>query len=168
MRIAFFKQSGFRELPAAALLSAVFFSLAAGRTTQNINMNWKFIFNSDNTSYAQTTYSDASWQSVCLPHTFQYNNHIINGNEWWGVCWYRKSFNVDASAAGKKVFLRFEGAMSQATVYVNGTQVGTHVGGYVPFTIDVTNNVTAGASNILAMRLDNTPRSAGFTAMCIS
>jgi beta-galactosidase len=133
------------------------FMSVAGRTTQNINMNWKFIFNSDNVAYAGTTFSDASWQTVSLPHTFQYNNARMATDEWRGVCWYRKSFNVDASAAGKKVFLRFEGAMSLATMYVNGTQVRTHVGGYTPFTIDVTNNVTPGAANELAMRLDNTP-----------
>ena len=43
------------------------------------------------------------------------------GLPWTGIGWYRREFSAPA---GKKVYLVFDGAMSNATVYVNGKQVG--------------------------------------------
>ncbi len=135
-------------------LCAVFFSPLSARTVQSLNLNWKF--NLGDVSGAQnTTYNDGAWQSVCVPHTFQCTDYHY-ASFYRGIGWYRKSFTVDASAAGKKVFLGFEGAMTVAQVYVNGTLVSTHYGGFTPFTIDITAAVTVGSSNVVAVRLDNT------------
>jgi hypothetical protein len=126
---------------------------AQARDIQSLNLNWKF--NKSDVSNAQsTTYSDAAWQTVHVPHTIDYLNYHPT-SYYEGITWYRKTFTVDASAAGKKVYLRFEGAMTVAQVYVNGTQVTKHYGGFTPFSIDVTQNITIGGSNLIAVRLDN-------------
>jgi beta-galactosidase len=128
------------------------------RVAQNINSNWKF--NSGDVAGAQSpTFNDASWQTVQLPNTPAYTNYELSMTStafWRGICWYRKTLAINAAYQGKKVFLEFEGAMTIAQVYVNGTLVTTHSGGFTPFTIDISGSVTFGGNNLIAVRLDNT------------
>lgn len=57
---------------------------------------------------------------------------------------YKQSFLIPSSFAGSEIFLRFNAVFSEATVWVNGTQVGTHRGAYSTWVVDITNAVTPG------------------------
>jgi beta-galactosidase len=85
---------------------------------------------------------------------------------WRGTTWYRKHIYMPAEFAGKKVFLEFQGINVGAAVYVNGifkpgntrvTQPGnvTHVGGFLPFVLDITNDLKYGEENVLAVKVSN-------------
>ena len=121
------------------------------------NLNWKFI--TGNPANAQaTSFDDASWQTVCVPHSASYDAPTVAGElAFYGSpsapnkdYWYRKSFLCPANA--QKVFIQFEGVMQSATVFVNGTQVGTHYNsGYTGFFFDISNNVVRGASTLIAV-----------------
>lgn len=63
--------------------------------------------------------------------------------------WYETTFNVPENWEGQKVLLNFEAVDYEATVFVNGAQKTTHVGGYARFTVDVTEDVAFGSSNDL-------------------
>jgi len=52
--------------------------------------------------------------------------------------WYRRAFKVPTKWASQRVLLHFGAVDWDATVWVNGKQVGTHRGGYDPFTFDIT------------------------------
>jgi len=52
--------------------------------------------------------------------------------------WYRRTFDVPAQWAGKRILLHFGAVDWETTVWVNGKQLGTHRGGYDPFTFDIT------------------------------
>jgi beta-galactosidase/beta-glucuronidase len=52
--------------------------------------------------------------------------------------WYRRTFTIPSSWSGQQVLLNFGAVDWQATVWVNGQRVGTHRGGYDPFTMDIT------------------------------
>jgi beta-galactosidase len=65
-------------------------------------------------------------------------------------------FDLPASAAGKRISIEFDGAYREATVVVNGFYIGRHVGGYDPFSYDVTDFVSPGASNVLLVRVNAT------------
>lgn len=125
---------------------------------QDIRFNdgWKFYLG-DATGAQATTFSDASWSTVYLPHTPRIELNYNTSSIYMGVCWYRKSFTPDASYMGKKCFLEFEAAMQTAQVYVNGALAVTHLGGYTPFVIDITNSLASGAATVIAVRLDNNP-----------
>jgi beta-galactosidase len=71
-----------------------------------------------------------------------------------GYGWYRKHFTVPATWSGKSVFLEFQAAFDQAQIYVNGKQVGEHLGGYNGFSVDVTSAIKTG-DNVVAVRLNN-------------
>ena len=64
--------------------------------------------------------------------------------------WYRKKFLCPSSA--RKVFIQFEAVMQSVTVYVNGTQVGTHYNsGYTGFFFDISNYVVRGDTTLIAL-----------------
>jgi beta-galactosidase len=52
------------------------------------------------------------------------------------------------------VFLEFQAAFDQAQIYLNGKQVGQHIGGYNGFSIDISSAMTTG-DNVVAVRLNN-------------
>jgi len=67
--------------------------------------------------------------------------------------WYKKSFNITSNRKGKKILLHFGAVDWRSDVYINGTKVGTHEGGFDPFTIDITSALTKGAQQQIAVRV---------------
>ena len=74
-----------------------------------------------------------------------------------GVGWYRKSFQLSDVNDKQEVLLTFDGAMSDAQVYVNGKKVGIWPYGYNYFYFDITNFLNREGDNLLAVRLENKP-----------
>lgn len=77
-----------------------------------------------------------------------------------GMGYYRRTFRVPATWAGRRVMLRFDGVLSGFTASVNGTKVGEWASGYNPVTFDVTDRIKWDDDNELA--LDVTTRSHGW------
>ena len=70
--------------------------------------------------------------------------------------WYKKELPIlDMPAPGCRLILHF-GAVDQiATVYLNGKKVAHHVGGYIPFSVDITDELYSD-NNILVVRVEDT------------
>ena len=117
-------------------------------------------------SYVQPGFDDSGWRSLNLPHDwgiegpFKQEYPGETGKlPWWGVGWYRKHFDVPAGDAGRRCCLDIDGAMSYASVWCNGRFVGGWPYGYASWQVDLTSFLKPGASNVLAIRLDNPPDS---------
>lgn len=93
-------------------------------------------------------------ESVTLPHTVRIEPLVVN-NQWQGISYYSKSFQVSKNDKNKSLFLKFEGAMNVADVWVNGIHITTHVGGFLPFTINIDKAVKPDSNNTLVVKLDN-------------
>lgn len=111
--------------------------------------------------YVKPTFNDSNWRQLDIPHDwvieepFNIDYKGATGKlPYWGVCWYRKTFDIPESDAGKQIYLDVDGAMSFATVWCNGTFVGGWPYGYASFRLDLTPYVKAGKKNVLAVRLD--------------
>ena len=64
--------------------------------------------------------------------------------------WYRRTFNIPGKWKQKRILLHFGAVDWETTVWVNGRQVGTHRGGYDPFTFDITDALNeTGAQGIV-------------------
>ncbi|OIR14914.1 beta-glucuronidase [mine drainage metagenome] len=72
-----------------------------------------------------------------------------------GTVWYRRLFNAPAVAPGTRLFLYFGAVNYEADVYLNGHKLGRHVGGFTPFSYEVTGLVRP-AGNSLVVRVNNT------------
>jgi beta-galactosidase/beta-glucuronidase len=80
----------------------------------------------------------------------------IHDTDLFCSCWYRRTFEVPP-IDGRRLLLHFGAVDYRATVWVNDTLVAHHEGGYTPFTIDITDHVTAGTSATLTVRANDDP-----------
>ena len=149
----------------------------AQRTTLLMDKGWKFS-KGDFAGAEAPDFDDSSWDDVTIPHdwaiTGPFDRNIdiqtvaikqdlekvatvktgrTGGLPYIGTGWYRNVFSVPE---GKKAVLLFDGAMSEARVFVNGTEVCFWPYGYNSFWCDVTDVVKPG-DNTLAVRLENRP-----------
>ena len=168
------------------LLTAVLFlattSLAEAQTRNQITLKkgWKFT-REDNAAQSNINFDDSKWQSVTVPHDwaiygpFDKSNDIhrmaivqdgqttaiehygrTGGLPFTGAGWYRNNFSIPNFSADKRVKIQFDGAMSQARVYVNGKEAGFWPNGYNTFYFDITDLLNKdGKNNTLAVRLEN-------------
>ena len=140
-------------------------------STVNINQGWLFkrlelvqssaststsTLNSDSNSNssASNELTQEKWQLVNLPHTPKIEPLIVN-EQWQGTSWYQKQLTIDSKWKKNKIFIRFEGAMSHAEMWLNDKKIAEHLGGYLPFTIDLTELVSFNSENILKVKLKN-------------
>jgi beta-galactosidase len=131
----------------------------SSRVDVNINAGWKFN-KSDVTGAEQTAFNDAAWTSLNLPHTW----NALDGEDgptttpayYRGIGWYRRHYTFPAATmTNKKIYLQFDGSAYITDVWLNGTKVGSHAGGYAGFRFDVTSAAQVGADNVIAVRVDN-------------
>lgn len=101
--------------------------------------------------YAQT--STDGWSATTVPSAWNANDES-QASFLGSVAWYRKDFKLPARAAALAWIARFESVNFHATVWLNGRQIGDHVGGYLPFELDLP-NVSRHGVNRLVVRVDN-------------
>ncbi len=84
--------------------------------------------------------------------------------------WYRRQFTVPANWQGQRILLHFGAVDWDATVWVNGHEIGSHRGGYDPFTFDITKALKPGQVQEIVLRVGTrstrgrSPRQAGARA----
>ncbi|MCA9890140.1 MAG: beta-galactosidase, partial [Anaerolineae bacterium] len=66
--------------------------------------------------------------------------------------WYRRDVTIPTGWAGKHVVLNFQAVDYDATVWINGIQVGRHRGGFSPFSLDLSGVVEAGEMATIVVR----------------
>ncbi|CAN7390538.1 hypothetical protein LJR153_002435 [Paenibacillus sp. LjRoot153] len=124
----------------------------------NFNTEWQFCAQDDPQS-KHKNYKDDHFQEVHLPHTNKLvPHHYFSETDYQFVSWYRRHFEVPADWSGSSLLVEFDGVMSVAEVYVNGVFVGEHQGGYTSFSIEISEWVVVGESNVIAVRVDSTRR----------
>jgi beta-galactosidase len=132
------------------------------RTVLSADADWKF-FLGDPSGAESPTFNDQSWRTVTVPHDWSIEgtpnekNPTGSGGGYYpaGIGWYRKTFTAPTSWKGKQVSLEFDGVSSDATLYLNGHKLGTHPYAYTSFRFDVTSQLNLSATNVVAVRVDN-------------
>ena len=97
---------------------------------------------------------DSNWENVTLPHTVNIEPLIVN-NQWQGIAWYKKKFSINKNKINKKHFVYFEGIMQEADVFFNGNLIANHQGGYLPFTVDISEFIKTDGINEIIIKVDN-------------
>lgn len=164
--------SAFIALPAAML--------AQSRKTTNLNGKWNYIIDQYETGY-YTFHSEVYDQkNPGSPSAFYNNYHAKNKSElveydfdksplikvpgdwntqkaellyYEGTVWYKKSFDYNLKDK-KRLFVYFGAVNYKAEVYLNGKKLGTHIGGFTPFSFEITDAVKQ-KDNYLVVKVDN-------------
>jgi beta-galactosidase len=112
-------------------------------------------------------YDDSAWRTLDLPHDWSIELDPTNapgsgtnggtGFLQGGLGWYRKTFTLPRSWAGKRISVEFDGIYMDSRVYFNGKLVGSHPYGYTGFAVDLTSGAhTDGTTpNVLAVEVRN-------------
>ena len=150
---------------AAAGLSAQTASKSAAqapdpnRRVYELNHRWLFGGKSK-ADFTAPEFDDSRWERVTLPHTnARLPWHSFDEKEFQFVSAYRRHFLAPAGWKDKRVFVHFEGAMTAATVSINGHSFAEYKGGYTPFSFELTPHLKFGSANVLAVAVDSTERS---------
>lgn len=153
------------------------------RTTSLLDNGWKFS-KGDFENAEQVGFDDSGWETVSVPHDWaiygpfdkEVDKQVVaisQNNEdeasektgrtgalpHIGDGWYRTSFQLPELAEGSRVLVVFEGAMSDPEVFINGEKAGEWGYGYAYFDLDITDIVTSGEINLLAVHLSPKPLS---------
>jgi beta-galactosidase len=128
----------------------------------NFNQGWRFYREDEGVPAIAVSgnelgaVKDVEWEAVNLPHTVRLEPvNASGGRNFQGVCWYSKHFPADAAWRDRVVYLKFQGAMQVADVWLNGEHLHTNSCGYLPFTLDVTKALRYGEQNVVTLRLNN-------------
>ncbi|MBO9204106.1 MULTISPECIES: glycoside hydrolase family 2 protein [Niastella] len=126
-----------------------------GRNSISLNGSWRFISDSTNTGNARNWAAGlpANATLVQVPHTW----NVMKGLEdYSGLAWYEKTFNISAQNRHKQLRLKFDAVYHDAIIYLNGEQLATHTNaGYTTFYVDVTRQVKYGSPNKLVVSVSN-------------
>ncbi len=101
-------------------------------------------------------HDDAGWMDVPVPSSW--NKAVPDLWSYEGHGWYRRTVQVPASWAGRRVLFTSDGANYRTVLYVNGRKAGVHEGGYAPFSIAVHDLLNPGETNTIAVSIDNLPK----------
>lgn len=148
-----------------------------------LQKGWKFT-REDHPDSKLPEFDDHQWQQVSVPHDWAIYGPFSSRNDrqhvaitqdgqtaptehagrtgglpFVGVGWYRIKFNIPDHTPDKRVSLLFDGAMSNARVYINGQEVAYWPNGYNSFHVDISRFTHPGEEITLAVRLENLPES---------
>lgn len=123
----------------------------ATRTLEDLSGMWKFRAETEPID-ATKPLSDFVWMAV--PASFNDQTMDQKLRNHLGYFWYETGFNVPVDQLNKRNVLRFGSVTHNAEVYVNGKLVVSHTGGFMPFEVDVTEQLVAG-ENDLKVRFNN-------------
>lgn len=125
---------------------------------QNLNGTWQFEFDSLDVGL------ESDWAEGGQPFSKQITVPFPWGSELSGVedeadiGWYQRSIEVSPDWQGKRTFLTIGASDWETTVWLDGQLLGTHQGGYVPFSFELTDHVKYGQKQQLVIRADDKRR----------
>src|ERR1700730_12696573 len=147
------RTAGGAVLIALSMLFAAIAPPTSATETVSIRAGWEYLEN--NTADPAKAMSTAPWIHVDLPHTWNAFDSVDPAPGYRrAASWYRKSITIARAPRGTRHALLFEAANMKADVYVNGVRAGSHVGGYLPFEVDISNATHPGPNEVL-VRVDN-------------
>jgi beta-galactosidase/beta-glucuronidase len=123
----------------------------------NLNGEWDFSFDDDNIGLEERWYKKQKEKKfdkkIIVPFCFQSKLSGIEDLSFHDVVWYRKEFEIPSILEKKRILLHFGAVDYRCIVFLNGERVGSHEGGYIGFTIDITDYIEKG--NILVLRVED-------------
>ncbi|MFR3728029.1 glycoside hydrolase family 2 TIM barrel-domain containing protein [Lacrimispora sp.] len=129
------------------------------RTILSINQQWLYKPEFCEEKDLKQMEDNGCYEPVCLPHTnLELPYNYFDEEACCFVSCYKRKLALEPQWKGKRLFLDFEGVMSDARVYVNGIFAGEHKGGYTAFDIEITDLVDFAVENEVTVVVDSTER----------
>jgi beta-glucuronidase len=115
---------------------------------------WEFKLDPDEIGEAEGWFNGlTSPRAIAVPGSW--NEQFQDTRDYLGAAWYVREVYIPQGWEGQRVFTRVGSANYAAQVWVNGTCVGEHEGGHLPFAFEITEHVVQGEPNVIAIRVEN-------------
>ncbi|HYE13258.1 MAG TPA: glycoside hydrolase family 2 TIM barrel-domain containing protein [Pyrinomonadaceae bacterium] len=127
---------------------------------QTLNGTWEFEFDDANRGLAERWFEPSTGKrfskTIVVPFAFQSRMSGIGDTSFHDVVWYRRALNVPENFLrdGRRVTLNFGAVDYEAEVWVNGLHAGSHRGGHVGFSFDITDLLKGGANAVVVRAFD--------------
>ncbi|GAC1444153.1 MAG: glycoside hydrolase family 2 TIM barrel-domain containing protein [Chloroflexota bacterium] len=120
---------------------------------------WKFAYDDDERGLEENWHGrdDVFTRTIEVPFPPESEASGIGNTSFHPVVWYRRSFEIGADDAGKKLILHCGAIDYRARVWVNSQLVATHVGGQTPFSADITGAVNPDGRQVIVIRAEDRP-----------
>lgn len=107
---------------------------------QDLSGQWTFQFDDDNVGIRERWFADPSRldRTITVPYPPESELSGINDKSFHTIAWYARELTDDRQNEHDRLTVTFGAVDFEATVWVDGIQVGQHTGGHTPFTMDVT------------------------------
>ncbi len=102
--------------------------------------------------------NSVSWTDVTVPHTWNAADGQDGDTYYRGPGWYKTIIKQNQINTDKRTFIRFNAVGTEADVYLNGDEVGSHLGGYTAFCFELTDFLHENQDHELYVRADNSYR----------
>lgn len=124
----------------------------------NLNGEWQFEIDNGN-SGAERKLFEASQefsQKINVPFCPESKLSGVENVDFMNSVWYKREFEITKKQLEGRIVLHFGAVDYEATVYINGKKCGSHKGGYISFSFDITDYVVAGKNTVTVHAVDDT------------
>jgi len=122
----------------------------------NLNGVWDFEIDNGVSGKERKMYADYTFNSkINVPFCPESELSGIGNKDFMNAVWYKRSFELPWKADDGRTILNIGACDYRTTVWVNGTEVGKHYGGYVAFSFDITSALTDGTNTVVVCAEDD-------------
>lgn len=124
---------------------------------QCLNGEWGFYIDNERSGKEKSYQTSGDFPlKINVPFCPESELSGINNKDFMYAVWYKRAFTVPEKWSGKRIILHFGAVDFYSEVYINGSSVGTHIGGYTPFSFDITEKLKDGENVIVLCAEDDT------------
>ncbi len=116
-----------------------------------LNGEWEFEIDQGDSGFERGLLNRRLSGTITVPFCPEFELSGVGNRDFLNAVWYRREVTIPAGWAGKRVLLHFQAVDYDATVWVNGEEVGRHRGGFSPFSVDL-DGVAAGDTISIVVR----------------
>ena len=125
---------------------------------ENLNGSWQFEFDSLDVGISKNWGGSNAYFSKTITVPFPWGSELSGVDDLADIGWYRRTIEVDELWNGRRVFLTIGASDWETSVWLDGKLLGTHQGGYTPFSFELTDHIQYGRSQMLVIRADDKRR----------
>lgn len=124
----------------------------------NLNGEWQFEYDYGNSGVERKFFSNSCTysQKIQVPFCPESQLSGIGNVDFLNSVWYKRTFTITEEQLQNLVLIHFGAVDYEAVVYVNEQKCGTHKGGYVSFSFDITEYLKAGENTVVVHAVDDT------------
>jgi beta-galactosidase/beta-glucuronidase len=126
----------------------------------SLNGEWGFEVDQGDSGRERGLVTGALSRSITVPFCPESKLSGVGITDFLNAVWYRRSLTVPSSWKGRRVLLHFQAVDYDATVWLDGREIGRHRGGFTPFSFEVTDAAAPGREVVLTVRCRDDHRAA--------